>query len=33
MDVTVEVPDATPWELAGAGDGAAFGPLFDRHRV
>jgi RNA polymerase sigma-70 factor (ECF subfamily) len=31
MDVTVDLPDATLWELAGAGDGEAFGQLFDRH--
>lgn len=31
MDVTADLPDATLWDLAGAGDGEAFGQLFDRH--
>jgi RNA polymerase sigma factor (sigma-70 family) len=31
MDVTADLPDATLWDLAGAGDGEAFGRLFDRH--
>jgi RNA polymerase sigma-70 factor (ECF subfamily) len=31
MDVTVDLPDATLWQLAGTGDGEAFGQLFDRH--
>jgi hypothetical protein len=29
--VTVDLPDATLWERAAAGDGEAFGQLFDRH--
>lgn len=29
--MTVDLPDATLWELAAAGDGEAFGQLFDRH--
>jgi len=31
MDVTVDLPDTTLWDLAGAGDGEAFGQLFARH--
>ena len=31
MDVTADLPDATLWDLAGAGDGEAFEQLFDRH--
>jgi RNA polymerase sigma-70 factor, ECF subfamily len=31
LDVTTDLPDTTLWELAGDGDGEAFGQLFDRH--
>ncbi|HEY6749559.1 MAG TPA: RNA polymerase sigma factor [Mycobacteriales bacterium] len=29
--MTADLPDTALWELAGAGDGEAFGQLFDRH--